>query len=450
MIREGVRISEKASYSGVIEEGKVMEKVWAAVFCLLIIAEYFSFYYVVYGKRIQITKRKNVGLVVSALVLVLACLTWHGWMFDFRQGLVFLVCFFVMHFLFEVSYKENIRLWLSALMILILIEGMANNFICVFFTVGEFEATIIYLICVFIMLWTYYFFIGRKLDVNMFRLPGKIKGIVAIMAVVLVLVMNFMSYLLSEHVAHKMIRVGEMFLFIGSVAICALLFSLIYYFNVTQEYSMQAEMLERQNEQQREYFEQLLKKEQDTRQFRHDLIAELLELKNYSEQKEYKKLDDFLTEMLGEISNISIRQYDVGNDIVNTIINYYFLSIRESCNIRVKGYMEEEVGVSQRDLCILISNLVKNAVEAVEKVQKQQREILFEICQGQKSLNIHVENTMEGEIKMVDGFPVTMKEDKRNHGFGLLNVKTIVKKYKGSYNCKVKEYRYIVDIFMEI
>ena len=429
--------------------GEPMEKLLALVFCLLMLAEYFSFYCVIYGKKVHITKKKALGLVAVMLLLAFACLKWHGWMLDFRQGLVFPVCFFTMFFLFRVTLLENIRLWLAAFVILILIEGMVSDFIRVFFTVSELGVMIIYQGCVLALLWIYYLLVGRKLDGNMFRLPKRIKGIIALMAFVLVLVMNFMSYLLSEHVTRKMARVGEIFLFAGSIAICVLLFSLIYYFNVTQEYSVQAEILELQNEQQREYFEQLLKKEQDTRQFRHDLIAELLELKNYSEKKEYGKMNDFLMEMLGDISDISKRQYDVGNDIVNTIINYYFLPVQESCNIKVKGYMKEEVTISQRDLCIVVSNIVKNSVEAIAKMQTMQREILFEVCQGKKSLNIHVENTMEGKINMKNGLPVTTKEDKRNHGLGILNVKAIVEKYKGRYSYKLGNHRYVVDVLME-
>ena len=211
---------------------------------------------------------------------------------------------------------------------------------------------------------------------------------------------------------------------------------------------MKAEVLERQNEQQREYFEQLLRKEQDTRQFRHDLIAELLELKNYFEKGEYIKLNDYLSEMLGEVSEISKRQYDVGNEIVNTIINYYFLPIRTTCNIKVKGYMWDEQEISQRDLCIIVSNLVKNATEAVEKMQNYEKEILFEVCQGEKSLNIHLENTMEGELTLKGGLPITTKSDKRNHGLGLLNVKSIVGKYEGSLSCNIENQRYTVDVFI--
>ncbi len=424
-----------------------MVHIWALSFSLLTQLEFFSFYYVIYKKGLQITKRKATGLASVLLLLLLACLFWQEWMLDI--GLVYLISFLVMFCLFQVSLIENIKLWLAALIFLVLAEGMVDNFIRIFLNVGENDTLFLYLACVVALLWTYHGFVGRKLNMDMFRLPRRIKVIVGIMAVVLVLVMNFMSFLLFEFVEHKAARVGEIFLFLGSVAICALLFSLIYSFNVTQEYSMQAEILERQNEQQREYFEQMLKKEQDTRQFRHDLIAELLELKNYAEEREYEKLNDYLSEMLGEVSAISKRQFDVGNDIVNTVINYYFLPLCESCKVKVKGYMREEQTVSQRDLCIIISNLVKNAAEAVEHVKEHSREILFEVCQGEKSLNIHLENTVEGEIKIKDGLPLTTKADKKNHGLGLLNVKTIVGKYGGSYSCKIEDDRYIVDIFIK-
>lgn len=157
------------------------------------------------------------------------------------------------------------------------------------------------------------------------------------MVYILALMMNFISWFLIESSFGGGLKYLGLFVACGSIASCILLFALIYYFNGTQNYSMQVQILEKQNEQQREYFEQLLKKEQDTRQFRHDLISELLELKSYSERGEYAKLDDYLAEMLGEISGISERQYDVGNDIVNTIVNYYLLPIRNSCNIKVRG-----------------------------------------------------------------------------------------------------------------
>ena len=45
----------------------------------------------------------------------------------------------------------------------------------------------------------------------------------------------------------------------------------------------------------------------------------------------------------------------------------------DKCKIDVKGYISDSLDIARRDLCILVSNLVKNAVEAVEQVPDIQK-----------------------------------------------------------------------------
>ena len=419
-----------------------------AVFCLLTIIEYASFYYIVFGRRVQLSGKRAAGFLAPALVLFLACLCWQEWVMDFRRILLFIACALAMFFLFELSFRENLKLFLLAFAVLVILEGIFDCVRRVFIELDVINGMNLYVAGILLILWGYYYLVGRKGSQNIFRLSARLKAVAAAMVYILALMMNIISWFLIELSFGGPLKYLGLFVAAGSIASCILLFALFYYFNGTMNYSMQVQILERQNEQQRDYFVQLLKKEQDTRQFRHDLIAELLEMKNYAENGKYGKLNDYLAEMLGEISAISERQYDVGNDIVNTIINYYFLPIRESCKITVKGYMAEEQNVSQRDLCILVSNLVKNAVEAVEKVQESLREIHFEVQQGEKTLNVRIENTVEGEITMKNGSPATTKQDRRNHGLGLMNVKAIVEKYSGNYICKVEAGRYAADVFL--
>ncbi len=425
-----------------------MDKMWMAVFCLLTIIEYASFYYIVFGRRVQLSGKRAAGFLAPALVLFLACLCWQEWVMDFRRILLFIACALAMFFLFELSFRENLKLFLLAFAVLVILEGIFDCVRRVFIELDVINGMNLYVAGILLILWGYYYLVGRKGSQNIFRLSARLKAVAAAMVYILALMMNIISWFLIELSFGGPLKYLGLFVAAGSIASCILLFALFYYFNGTMNYSMQVQILERQNEQQRDYFVQLLKKEQDTRQFRHDLIAELLEMKNYAENGKYGKLNDYLAEMLGEISAISERQYDVGNDIVNTIINYYFLPIRESCKITVKGYMAEEQNVSQRDLCILVSNLVKNAVEAVEKVQESLREIHFEVQQGEKTLNVRIENTVEGEITMKNGSPATTKQDRRNHGLGLMNVKAIVEKYSGNYICKVEAGRYAADVFL--
>ncbi len=72
----------------------------------------------------------------------------------------------------------------------------------------------------------------------------------------------------------------------------------------------------------------------------------------------------------------------------------------------------------------------------------------FDVQQREKTLNVRIENTVEGEITMKNGSPVTTKQDRRNHGLGLMNVKAIVEKYSRNYICKVEVGRYATDIFL--
>ncbi len=427
-----------------------MDKIGMFSFCLLTIAEYICVYMAVFEKKVQVARKRRPGLLLCLLALCLACAGWQGWLFDFRRVLLYLACLLILFCLFPLSFGKNLQLFGAAFAALVLVEGIFACILKVFADLGETMEMNAYVLLVLLLLWGYDLIKPKRGRNGVLGVSVRFKVAASAMVYVLALLMNVIGWFFieSSYFYGAGAKIVGLFVILGSIASCILLFALIYYFNGTQSYARQAEILERQNEQQREYFTKLLQKEQDTRQFRHDLIAELLELKSYSENGEYAKLDGYLSEMLGEISGISERQYDVGNDIVNTIINYYFLPIRETCKVRVKGYMREEQEISQRDLCILVSNLVKNAVEAAEKVQGGPKEILFEVQQGQKTLNVHVENTMEGEVELRDGVLATTKPDKRNHGFGLWNIRNIVEKYQGCYNCMSQDGRYVADIYI--
>ena len=50
--------------------------------------------------------------------------------------------------------------------------------------------------------------------------------------------------------------------------------------------------------------------------------------------------------------------------------------------------------------------------------------------QGQM-LHFQIDNYYEGSLELADGLPVTTKEDKRNHGYGVKSIRAIVPKYDG-------------------
>lgn len=427
-----------------------MKYILTVIIYILTLAEYFAIYYILFHKNVQVKKGFRRGLFCP-VGIILGC----GVIFNWSTGVwllpLFLCSFFVMYLLFDVSMKENIKVWPLSFAGLCVVETVINYILMVLFTMEESLRIIIYITCIIVGLWIYYITFGRRWDRTMFALPGKILGLVVGIMVLIVGMISYFSFVLTLIPKGNLQKTGIVVLFAGGFAICMMLFSLLYYFNSKQKLEFQNQMQEKYNEQQRVYFLEMLQKEEDTRRFRHDMIGDLLELQNYIENKEEKKIKAYLSEMLGEMQAIGRRQYDVGNEIVNTILNYYLQPLKDRCQIKVKGRIQEETGISQRDLCGLISNLVKNAVEAVADCKESEREVLVSVSQGEAYMYFSVENTISREICFgKDGMPKTTKEDKANHGFGLRNVRNIVEKYQGRYETKVDKHKYMVEVYLKM
>lgn len=94
--------------------------------------------------------------------------------------------------------------------------------------------------------------------------------------------------------------------------------------------------------------------------------------------------------------------------------------------------LNEKLNISNYDLCVILGNLIDNAIEAVEGeispviyVQMNYIKNLFLI----KVINTYSKNAISYE---------TTKEDSDFHGIGLKSIKRIVDKYNGNFSIELK------------
>jgi sensor histidine kinase YesM len=117
----------------------------------------------------------------------------------------------------------------------------------------------------------------------------------------------------------------------------------------------------------------------------------------------------------------------------------------------VSGFVADAITIAQRDLCIVISNLVKNAVEAMENNQSDSNEIIFEVKQGKQFLHIMVKNTVDSQKLVIkNNLPVTTKKNKMMHGLGLKNIAKVAEKYNGKYAYTMENNYYIAEVHLQI
>lgn len=100
--------------------------------------------------------------------------------------------------------------------------------------------------------------------------------------------------------------------------------------------------------------------------------------------------------------------------------------------------------IEDGDLYCLFGNLMDNALEAVTKIENKEKRIInITVKCKDDMLIIQQDNYFDGNINFDDeGLPITSKNDKKYHGFGVQSMKILVKKYKGIFTTYTEE-----DIF---
>lgn len=84
--------------------------------------------------------------------------------------------------------------------------------------------------------------------------------------------------------------------------------------------------------------------------------------------------------------------------------------------------------IAEMDLCALLGNALDNAMEAAEKSTDKTVRVR---CRAEKGLfMLQVDNALAGDEKPDLS---TTKKDKTAHGFGLLGMREIAKRYGGSF-----------------
>lgn len=137
--------------------------------------------------------------------------------------------------------------------------------------------------------------------------------------------------------------------------------------------------------------------------------------------------------------NTDLTQVDTviktGNVMVDAILNSK-ISLIGSYNITVaaKAVVPPEISVSEIDLCVVIGNLLDNALEAcLKQPENAKRFIRIYIGLLKEQLYIYVANSTEGTAKKIGGIYHSTKNSP-SHGFGLMRIDSIVKKYGGRLN----------------
>ena len=99
------------------------------------------------------------------------------------------------------------------------------------------------------------------------------------------------------------------------------------------------------------------------------------------------------------------------------------------------------------DIYSLFGNAIDNAIEGIRDEDEKNRGIGLRVGRRGAILTLHIENYLGHPLKIVDGLPVTSK-DTDYHGFGVLSIRHVVKKYKGTMSIRTDQNLFRLDILI--
>lgn len=241
----------------------------------------------------------------------------------------------------------------------------------------------------------------------------------------------------------------DMILIFVSMIDIGILAVVVYYIKNTNDRLNQMLNTEQKlNQVQRNYYQVLLEKEQETRDYRHDMVNHLVCLDDLINENNLDATKEYIKRMIGRMDDIRNQSFDTGIQIVDALLSYHVGQLSEKIIFNVKGKCNKTLSISEMDLCTIFSNLIQNAVEALKDDELEEKKFFMEINAGRDYLRVKIKNSMRAEKLQYDekGDLLTSKKNKENHGIGTSNVKEAVAKNKGKIKYDNDDKMFCVEV----
>lgn len=128
------------------------------------------------------------------------------------------------------------------------------------------------------------------------------------------------------------------------------------------------------------------------RGWKHDFHNHIQTMKAYLELGKYKDMEQYLNDLDKDLINIDT-VLKTGNIMVDAILNTKLsLAINQKINVNAKATVPENTKISDIDLCVIIGNLMDNAMEAAVKLPVPRRQVYKGLYKRNEGTAVYLRN----------------------------------------------------------
>lgn len=192
---------------------------------------------------------------------------------------------------------------------------------------------------------------------------------------------------------------------------------------------------------QQQRYESLKTAIEEARQARHDMRHQLNHISALAEAGELEDLKSYLAKTVSRIPNLDMCFCE--NRTADSVVGYYCaLAKREDIPFRTKLDLPESLPIDEVDMCLILSNLLENALEASLRTAPARRQIeITAYVHAKRLLLIEVVNAFDGKVNEKNG--VFLSSKRKESGIGIQAVNHIAEKKRRNKYVYPSEWRFL-------
>lgn len=183
---------------------------------------------------------------------------------------------------------------------------------------------------------------------------------------------------------------------------------------------------------QQKQMELLQRNIQETSRFRHDMRHHFLAIEGYINDGEPEGLRAYIRQAMLLLPAQTVRFY-CSSVAVNSLLCYYEEQTESGgIPLSLDISLEHTPPISDTELCIILGNLLENAIEACNRMKSSERFIKVKMSMASTSiLVIQISNSYEGVVRQAPDGTFLSSKVKDRKGIGLASVLSTTDKYNG-------------------
>lgn len=211
---------------------------------------------------------------------------------------------------------------------------------------------------------------------------------------------------------------------------------------------LQSSMLAVKWSQAQTQMETLRRAQTQTAVYQHDMRHHLTMLEGLVTAGKPEQASQYIRKVQSDIETITPRRY-CENELVNLLCSSFAEKAQHAgARLDVDAKLPRELGISDAELCAVLSNALENALHAVAALEEAQRTLSLYCAIRLGKLLIEVKNPYAGELTISpDGSPVTAR---KGHGYGCRSIQTIAARTGGLCEFKAQNGIFCLQIVLPL